>query len=122
MRVLNGSHFDVGVLVNGARLHIGPWKIGIAGFFPTTAKGWPQLGENAAPTTTITSFLLDRTGSMGAIKAETIGGFNAYLDALERDVVDVVEFTPLAIRQRVHRHPLPRGQAGRRAAAGAGYL
>jgi hypothetical protein len=34
----------------------------------------------------IVSFLLDRTGSMADIKDETIGGFNAYLDALERDI------------------------------------
>jgi hypothetical protein len=44
---------------------------------------------------TIVSFLLDRTGSMDAIKAETIGGFNAYLDALERDAGDDIEFTLL---------------------------
>ena len=30
---------------------------------------------------------------MDAIKAETIGGFNAYLDTLEREAGDIVEFT-----------------------------
>jgi hypothetical protein len=44
---------------------------------------------------TIVSFLLDRTGSMEAIKGETIGGFNAYLDTLEREVGEIVEFTLL---------------------------
>jgi hypothetical protein len=44
---------------------------------------------------TIVSFLLDRTGSMADIKDETIGGFKAYLDALERDAGDLVEFTLL---------------------------
>jgi hypothetical protein len=39
--------------------------------------------------------LLDRTGSMSSIKDETIGGFNAYLDTLEREVGDLVEFTLL---------------------------
>jgi hypothetical protein len=29
---------------------------------------------------TLVTFLLDRTGSMQSIKADTIGGFNAYLD------------------------------------------
>ena len=38
-----------------------------------------MLERDAAATKTIVSFLLDRTGSMEAIKAETIGGFNAYL-------------------------------------------
>jgi hypothetical protein len=52
------------------------------------------MSEHPAQTT-IVSFLLDRTGSMDAIKNETIGGFNAYLDALERDAGDVVEFTML---------------------------
>ena len=42
---------------------------------------------------TIVTFLLDRTGSMDAIKAETIGGFNEYLDILERDAGDLVDFT-----------------------------
>ena len=54
-----------------------------------------MLERDAAATKTIVSFLLDRTGSMEAIKAETIGGFNAYLDQLEREVGDVVEFTLL---------------------------
>ena len=42
---------------------------------------------------TIVSFLLDRTGSMEAIKDETIGGFNAYLDTLEREAGDLISFT-----------------------------
>jgi hypothetical protein len=35
--------------------------------------------------TTVVSFLLDRTGSMEAIKSDTIGGFNAYLAHPIRD-------------------------------------
>jgi hypothetical protein len=35
--------------------------------------------------TTLVTFLLDRTGSMEAIKSDTIGGFNAYLNALKQD-------------------------------------
>jgi hypothetical protein len=42
---------------------------------------------------TIVVFLLDRTGSMEAIKAETIAGFNAYLATLEQKAGDLVEFT-----------------------------
>ncbi|MDQ3559238.1 MAG: hypothetical protein M3453_08640 [Pseudomonadota bacterium] len=34
---------------------------------------------------TLVTFLLDRTGSMEAIKDDTIGGFNAYLGALKAD-------------------------------------
>jgi hypothetical protein len=45
--------------------------------------------------TTLVTFLLDRTGSMDGIKTETIGGFNAYLDTLEREAGDIVEFTLL---------------------------
>jgi hypothetical protein len=44
---------------------------------------------------TIVSFILDRTGSMAAIKDETLGGFNAYLDTLESEVGDLIEFTLL---------------------------
>ena len=51
--------------------------------------------EQANATTTLVSFLLDRTGSMEAIKSETISGFNAYLDALERDAGDVAALTML---------------------------
>ena len=43
----------------------------------------------------IVVFLLDRTGSMQTIKAETIGGFNAYLDTLEGEAGDLVELTVL---------------------------
>jgi hypothetical protein len=53
------------------------------------------MSEQPTPHTTIVSFLLDRTGSMETIKDETIGGFNAYLDALEREAGDLVVFTLL---------------------------
>ncbi len=41
--------------------------------------------SSAASNTTLVTFLLDRTGSMEAIKDDTIGGFNAYLGALKAD-------------------------------------
>ena len=53
------------------------------------------MSEQSAPQTTIVSFLLDRTGSMDSIKDETIGGFNAYLDALQAEAGDLVVFTLL---------------------------
>jgi len=42
---------------------------------------------------TIVTFRLDRTGSMEAIKAETLRGFNSYLDIFEREAGDLVDFT-----------------------------
>ena len=53
------------------------------------------MREHATAQPTIVSFLLDCTGSMEAIKSETIGGFNAYIDALEREAGDLVTFTLL---------------------------
>src|ERR1051325_3640349 len=53
------------------------------------------MREQPTPQTTIVSFLLDRTGSMEAIEDETIGGFNAYLDALEAEDGDLVVFNLL---------------------------
>ena len=49
--------------------------------------------EEMVPEKTIVAFLLDRTGSMEAIKTETIGGFNGYLDQLEREAGDLIAFT-----------------------------
>lgn len=43
-------------------------------------------------TRTLVTFLLDRTGSMEAIRDDTIGGFNAYLDGLKGGGADI-EFT-----------------------------
>jgi hypothetical protein len=37
---------------------------------------------------TYVSFLLDETGSMASIKDDTIGGFNAYLDTIQKDKND----------------------------------
>jgi hypothetical protein len=65
------------------------------------------MSEHAAQPT-IVSFLLDRTGSMDSIKDETIGGFNAYLDALEAQAGDLVVFTLPAVRQPLDRHALQR--------------
>ncbi len=41
---------------------------------------------------TLVTFLLDRTGSMEAIKDDTIGGFNAYLGGLQDDG-ELIDFT-----------------------------
>src|SRR5438477_2275618 len=54
-----------------------------------------RMPEQSTAHPTIVSFLLDRTGSMEGIKDETIGGFNGYLDALEREAGDLVAFTLL---------------------------
>lgn len=42
---------------------------------------------------TLVTFLLDRTGSMEAIRDDTIGGFNAYLDGLKSDGDANIDFT-----------------------------
>ena len=43
---------------------------------------------------TFVTYLLDRTGSMGLIKQETIDGFNTYLSALQQaDNADDIVFT-----------------------------
>src|SRR5262249_45508957 len=44
--------------------------------------------------TTLVTFLLDRSGSMGQIWDETIGGFNVYLETLQRGG-DAIKFTLL---------------------------
>jgi hypothetical protein len=46
-----------------------------------------------ANTRTLVTFLLDRTGSMEAIRDDTIGGFNAYLDGLKGDGESAIDFT-----------------------------
>ena len=46
-----------------------------------------------ASTRTLVTFLLDRTGSMEAIRDDTIGGFNAYLDGLKGNGAAAIEFT-----------------------------
>lgn len=45
-------------------------------------------------------FLLDRTGSMSTVNAETISGFNGYLDTLKgapNTTITVVQFDTLGI-------------------------
>jgi len=53
----------------------------------TKSKTTPQAKKS-----TLVVFLLDRTGSMSACKAETISGFNAYIDELKK-LKDSVRFT-----------------------------
>ncbi len=52
-------------------------------------------GAPARAQKTLVSFLLDRSGSMASIKDDTIGGFNTYLDTLDKEAGDLVEFTLL---------------------------
>ena len=40
--------------------------------------------------TTFVSFLLDETGSMQSIKGDTVGGFNAYVETLQKCGADIV--------------------------------
>lgn len=47
----------------------------------------------AKPQKTMISFLLDRTGSMAAIKQDTIGGFNTYIDTLKKEAGKLIDFT-----------------------------
>jgi hypothetical protein len=51
----------------------------------------PDMPNRSART--LVTFLLDRTGSMEAIRDDTIGGFNTYLDALKGDGSANIEFT-----------------------------
>jgi len=67
-----------------------------------------RMSEHAMPQSTVVSFLLDRTGSMESIKGETIGGFNAYLDALEREAGDLGGLHASSVRQPVNRHSAQR--------------
>ena len=46
------------------------------------------------PQTTLVTFLLDRSGSMGQIWDETIGGFNVYLETLQKGC-EAIKFTLL---------------------------
>ena len=39
---------------------------------------------------TFVSFLLDETGSMQSIKDDTVGGFNAYVETLQKDGADII--------------------------------
>jgi hypothetical protein len=54
-----------------------------------------RMLEQPTATRTIVSFLLDRTGWMALTKDATIDGVNTFLDRLERQAGDVVEFTML---------------------------
>ena len=40
--------------------------------------------------TTFVSFLLDETGSMQSVQAETVNGFNSYVETLQKDAADMV--------------------------------
>ena len=59
---------------------------------------------------TVVSFLLDETGSMHSIKDDTVGGFNAYLETLQRDganiVFSLVSFNSADTRRRCVAEPI----------------
>jgi hypothetical protein len=50
---------------------------------------------------TLVAFLLDRTGSMESVKAQTIAGFNAYLSGLQAEEADIslslIQFDSMSI-------------------------
>lgn len=62
---------------------------------------------------TYVSFLLDETGSMQAIKSDTLGGFNAYLGELRKSpniVTSLVTFNSSETKVRWTRKPAPETQ------------
>lgn len=60
--------------------------------------------------TTFVSFLLDETGSMQSIEDDTIGGFNAYLETLQKSggeiVFSLVSFNSSVTRRRYVAEPV----------------
>lgn len=60
--------------------------------------------------TTLVTFVLDETGSMGSIKDDTIGGFNEYIDNLKKDqgnyVFSMVKFDSSKIEKVYVGEPL----------------
>ena len=60
--------------------------------------------------TTFVSFLLDETGSMHSIADDTIGGFNAYVEALQKNDADIffslVSFNSSVTRRRYVAEPI----------------
>lgn len=63
-----------------------------------------------ASTRTLVTFPLDRTGSMEAIRDDTIGGFNAYLDGLKGNGEAEIEFTLIQSAARLDAPDRRRGQ------------
>ena len=49
-----------------------------------------RRGIQMTKKTTLVSFLLDETGSMQSIKDDTIGGFNSYVETLQKSDDDIV--------------------------------
>ncbi len=60
--------------------------------------------------TTFVSFLLDETGSMQSIKDDTVGGFNAYVEALQKDgdgiLFSLVSFNSSQTQKRYVAEPI----------------
>ena len=60
--------------------------------------------------TTFVSFLLDETGSMQSIKDDTVGGFNAYLETLQKDgdgiLFSLVSFNSSRTQKRYVAEPI----------------
>ncbi len=59
---------------------------------------------------TLVTFLLDRTGSMDLVKADTIKAFNAYLKELKKDAKGIeftlIQFDAISVDKLYVRHPL----------------
>lgn len=64
----------------------------------------------ATPTTTLVTFLLDRTGSMAPIADDTVGGFNTYLETLQKSgeaiAFSLVQFDSMSIDKLYVRVPV----------------
>jgi hypothetical protein len=58
----------------------------------TKAKS-PKTTKSSKPQPTLVVFLLDRSGSMASVLDETIGGFNGYLEKLQKDDDCTMRFT-----------------------------
>ena len=60
--------------------------------------------------TTFVSFLLDETGSMQSIKDDTVGGFNAYIETLQKDgdgiLFSLVSFNSSQTQKRYVAEPI----------------
>jgi hypothetical protein len=76
------------------------------------SKRKPSSATAARSGSLLVSFLLDETGSMESIKDDTIGGFNAYLETLQKETREIafslVSFNSSAIRRRYVAEPIER--------------
>lgn len=73
-----------------------------------TKSTYPKAKPNGKPGKTSVTFLLDRSGSMEAIKGDTIGAFNAYLDGLQGADIEfsLVQFDSMSLDKVYVRVPV----------------